>query len=109
MCYVVVMNALRERFEAKFYVTPGCWIWIPPMSKRGYGQLKADGKVWRVHRLSYELYVGAIPNGLVVRHRCDTPSCVNPDHLILGTQADNMRDMAERGRGWWQKSIVTRS
>ncbi len=89
---------LRERFEAKFYVTPGCWIWTGSKAGNGYGQIWKDGRLARVNRVSYELYIGPIPDGLVVRHKCDVRLCVNPDHLEVGTHADNARDMIERGR-----------
>ncbi len=96
MWYNLGMN-LQERFEAKFYVTPGCWIWTKG-SSHGYGSFRINGKSRPAHRVSYELYVGSIPEGQVVRHKCDNPPCVNPDHLILGTQGDNMRDAVERSR-----------
>ncbi len=90
---------LRERFESKIRVTPGCWHWTAAALPRGYGRFGLPNrKVALAHRMSYELYVGSIPDGMVVRHRCDTPSCVNPDHLELGTQADNVADMMLRGR-----------
>jgi len=74
----------------------GCWEWIG--SKRnGYG-LMARGKTVTAHRLSYEAYHGGIPRGMVVRHTCDNPSCINPDHLCIGTQQDNVIDRETRGR-----------
>lgn len=95
------MPTLRERFEAKFYITPGCWIWTACRNKPGYGMIFAGCKgdpAKLAHRVSYELYEGAIPDGLMVLHRCDNPSCVNPSHLFLGTNDDNMKDMAAKGR-----------
>jgi hypothetical protein len=64
----------------------------------GYGSLSAGGKAVYVHRRAYELANGPIPGGLVVRHKCDVKLCVRPDHLEVGTQADNVRDKVERGR-----------
>ncbi len=94
------MKTTRERFEAKFYVTPGCWIWTASKTSWGYGQLgrKRGQAPAMAHRVSYELYVGEIPEGMVVRHKCDNPSCVNPDHLELGTHSENSRDIVRRGR-----------
>jgi hypothetical protein len=64
----------------------------------GYGRVNVDGARLRAHRWIWSLINGEIPPGMVIRHLCDNPICVHPDHLLLGTQADNMRDMHERGR-----------
>jgi hypothetical protein len=75
-----------------------CWLWTAAKKVKGYGQVNVGGKNRRAHREAYEAVNGPIPDGLVVRHKCDAPACVNPDHLELGTNADNTRDMMERGR-----------
>jgi hypothetical protein len=95
------MMTLRERLERKMIITPGCWIWKGKRDRDGYGLLvqKLEKPVTqKAHRVAYELYVGEIPNGFLVRHKCDNPSCVNPDHLEVGTHADNMLDKKMRGR-----------
>jgi hypothetical protein len=75
-----------------------CWIWQRATAGGGYGQISNGGRVY-AHRLSYEVFVGPIPEGMLCLHRCDVPSCVNYEHLYLGTTQDNVDDMWNRGRG----------
>lgn len=75
----------------------GCWLWLGTI-KGGYGNVAFCGRTMRTHRLAYELTHGPIPSGLCVCHRCDTPSCCNPDHLFLGTPNDNNQDKIRKGR-----------
>lgn len=102
------------RFWAKVDKTPGqgpkgdCWCWTGDTNWDNYGQLKVQGKTYRAHRLSYQIEKGDT-TGWNVRHTCDHPPCVRPDHLVLGTQADNIKDMVERGRlGRRKKGHATR-
>lgn len=103
----VLDSSYLERFNNRYKVddvvherlkTP-CWTWTAGKISAGYGSFSVDGKETRAHRYSYELYVGKIPKGLLVRHRCDNPACVNPEHLLLGTDKDNAKDRCRRGRG----------
>ncbi len=77
----------------------GCILWAGPVNGKGYGQMGYDYENLMAHRVSYELFVGPIPEGLHVLHRCDTPGCINPTHLFVGTQSDNVQDMLDKGRG----------
>jgi hypothetical protein len=76
----------------------GCWIWTRSVNNWGYGRIGKGRAERAAHRLSYHIFRGPIPEGMMVLHRCDVSRCVNPGHLFLGTNADNMRDMAEKGR-----------
>jgi len=88
----------RRRFEAKIKKTAGCWEWTGATDTRGYGSLTLQKKRRQAHRVSYEFYVGAIPSGMKVLHRCDNPGCVRPGHLWVGTQKDNIQDAMRKGR-----------
>lgn len=93
-------GTVEERFWREVAPEPnsGCWLWTGPVDHFGYGRFRVGAKKKRVHRLWYERAHGKVPDGLVLRHTCDVPSCVNPDHLIVGTIADNIADMDARGR-----------
>ncbi len=95
-----VARSVRERFEEKFIPEPnsGCWLWTAVCKKKGYGLFGMGRSMRLAHRVSFDLYVGEIPDGMFVCHKCDTPACVNPDHLFLGTVSDNARDMVNKGR-----------
>ncbi len=96
---------MRANTEAVFWSrideSDDCWQWLGTIKNeppRNYGQMHYRGRSWMAHRLAWTFRFGPIPEGLQVLHTCDNPECVNPDHLWLGTQADNMRDRDEKGR-----------
>lgn len=90
-----ILRRLREKSEL---MPSGCIEWRGSYVWDGYGQISWNYKKYRVHRLSYELNVGPIPEGHVVRHKCDNPKCINPDHLCTGTVSQNNKDCKDRGR-----------
>lgn len=89
----------RERIARRITVDPdtGCWLWSGGKA-HGYAMIWYDGGQRRGHKLMYQLLVGPVPEGQVVRHTCHRPSCICPDHLQLGTQLDNQADMLAAGR-----------
>lgn len=97
-----VSPEITARFWAKVQKTDTCWLWTASKRNKGYGAFAyvQDGRTVhdRAHRFSYRLHIGGIPPGMFVLHRCDTPACVNPNHLFLGTNQDNVTDMMRKGR-----------
>lgn len=102
-CYHASKGTLEERFWAKVDKSGECWLWTGArFTATGYGQVcvKANGRrrLFSAHRMSYELTYGPVEDGLFVCHTCDVRLCVRPDHLWLGTCADNLQDMVAKGR-----------
>lgn len=92
---------LAERIDRRceYELNTGCFLWSGARSSKGYGLICIEKKTFLAHRVSYEAHKGAIPAGLILMHKCDTPLCVNPEHLTLGTFKDNSADMVAKGRG----------
>lgn len=93
------------RFWARVEKTDGCWLWLGARDRDGYGQLKRLKRQEKAHRLSWELAHGPIPEGVLALHHCDNPPCVKPEHLFLGSEADNAADRERKRRGdnQWHK------
>jgi hypothetical protein len=91
--------AFQQVFLAKLLRVPsGCLEWQGYKNSKGYGRTTISRKSYRVHRVAWEIKYGPIPKGLDVLHRCDNPPCCDPEHLFLGTRADNAHDMIAKGR-----------
>lgn len=112
---LIITPKFLERFHGKYIPDKesGCWLWKGSKNHNGYGEVSykhCHSKRALAHRVSWAIHQGKIPDGLCVLHKCDVRNCVNPDHLFLGTQQDNLRDCYQKGRmrGWikpGQKSI----
>lgn len=92
------MRSVKERFTEKTSIAmTGCWNWTGATDGR-YGSMAVNGRQTKAHRISWTLTHGDIPDGMFVLHRCDNTLCVNPGHLFIGTQSDNLLDCSRKGR-----------
>lgn len=105
----LVADRIRKNTEVN--QKTGCWEWTASKTSSGYGKIFVVGRLRAAHRVSYELRHGPIQDGMHVLHRCDNPSCINPDHLFLGTDADNAADKVAKGRqprgSWHYKAKIS--
>lgn len=98
-------TTLEQRFWMKVNKTASCWLWTAGTSAGRYGNFTTPEhqKGMKAHRFSWALHYGPIPDGLLVLHKCDVGLCIRPDHLFLGTQADNVKDCEAKGRGFHKR------
>jgi len=99
--YKTQQKTTSERFYEKVKITivdNDCWLWLGAKNNKGYGQFRVNGKMELAHRVSWTLNSGKIPRGLNVLHKCDVCACVNPNHLFLGSQKDNIKDCVKKKR-----------
>lgn len=98
---------LEIRFWNNVNKTDTCWLWTAGTNKDGYGKITDKGKNLQVHRLSYLWEHGSLPDNSLVRHTCNNPRCVNPDHLVLGTYMDNAQDRERANRNGTPKGSAS--
>jgi hypothetical protein len=89
---------VESRFWKKVNKTEYCWEWMGSRHPDGYGYIIYNGFLARAHRVSWEIHFGTIPEGMIICHTCDNRGCVNPTHLFIGNQSDNVKDMINKGR-----------
>lgn len=94
----ILKKSELKRFWKKVDKSGDCWLWTAYKKKGGYGTFNVEGTMITAHRFSWQIHFGGIPEGMNVLHKCDTPACIRPEHLFLGTQQDNIDDMVEKGR-----------
>ena len=93
------INEIKERLMNNFFYSDnGCWIWNKCLNQNNYGVIRARGKNYLAHRLSFEIFKKENPKNKFVCHKCDNPLCINPEHLFLGTQKDNLKDAKNKNR-----------
>lgn len=98
-----------DMFTSRVYKTDTCWIWKGFKDKYGYGVIKVKGKFYKAHRLSFMLFNGEIPEGLLICHKCNIRDCVNPEHIYAGTGSDNQKDAVKAGTSNFIKNKQTGS
>jgi hypothetical protein len=97
------LELAERRILGRLDTSGDCWLWTGALDHRGRGRVWRNGKIVLHHRAVWEILVGPIPEGALLCHHCDNPQCANPEHLYIGDDKSNVRDMWERGRHWTQQ------